>query len=272
MLRSLKDLENYDLLATDGEIGTVVNFLLDDESWTVRYLVAEANGFSGGRDVLISPISFKAAEWDTRCFRLNLTREKVRNSPGIDTDLPVSRQHEIDFHRYFGFPVYWGGSSIWGLGTYPAVLAAGRWDESASMANDGDGSRIGDRHLRSAAEVRGYHVQGLDDSIGHIDDFIVDDTTWEVRYLVVDTGNWWFGKKVLVEPRWALRVSWEDGKIFFDLSRQAIKDSPTWDGADAINRQYEVQLYDYYGRPVYWRHADRPADAASPPRADRGRA
>jgi hypothetical protein len=203
MLRSLKDLENYDLLATDGEIGTVVNFLLDDESWTVRYLVAEANGFSGGRDVLISPISFKAAEWDTRCFRLNLTREKVRNSPGIDTDLPVSRQHEIDFHRYFGFPVYWGGSSIWGLGTYPAVLAAGRWDESASTANDGDGSRIGDRHLRSAAEVRGYHVQGLDDSIGHIDDFIVDDSTWEVRYLVVDTGNWWFGKKVLVEPRWA---------------------------------------------------------------------
>ncbi|MBK9474408.1 MAG: PRC-barrel domain-containing protein [bacterium] len=122
MLRSLKDLENYDLLATDGEIGTVVNFLLDDESWTVRYLVAEANGFSGGRDVLISPISFKAAEWDTRCFRLNLTREKVRNSPGIDTDLPVSRQHEIDYHRYFGFPVYWGGSSIWGLGTYPACL------------------------------------------------------------------------------------------------------------------------------------------------------
>ncbi len=272
MLRSLKDLENYTLYASDGEVGTVVNFLLDDEYWTIRYLIAEANGFSGARDVLISPISFREADWATRCFRLGLTREMVRNSPGIDTDQPVSRQHELEYFRYYGYPYYWGGSGIWGLGTYPALLSTGRWSDDRLAGDELPEVRAADRHLRSAREVRGYHVQGLDDSIGHIDDFIVDDETWEVRYLVIDTSNWWFGKKVLVEPRWATRVSWEEGKIHFDLSRQAIKDSPAWNAAEAVNRQYEVQLYDYYGRPVYWQGGDPHVEPAPPQRANRNRA
>lgn len=273
VLRSLKDLENYTLFATDGEIGTVVGFLLDDETWTIRYLVAETNGASGARDVLISPISFRKADWGKpRCFRLALTRELVRRSPGIDTDQPVSRQHEIEYYRYLGYSCYWGGSSIWGAGTYPALLALGRWDDAAAgPAGPVDVTGWRPPPARSAGEVRGYHVQGLDDAIGHIDDFIVDDESWEVRYLViVDTGNWWAGRKVLVEPRWARHVSWEEGTIYFELSRQAIKDSPSWDETDAVNRQYEVQLYDYYGRPVYWRNVDRPDEPGPPRRADAG--
>lgn len=272
MLRSLKDLENYTLFASDGEVGTVVNFLLDDEYWTIRYLVAEANGFSGARDVLISPISFREVDWATRCFHLALSRERVRNSPGIDTDQPVSRQHELEYFRYYGYPQYWGGSGIWGLGAHPAVSATDRWNDDMQPSDDDPENKAADRHLRSAREVRGYHVQGLDDSIGHIDDFIVDDETWEVRYLVIDTSNWWFGKKVLVEPLWAVRVSWAEGKIFFDLSRQAIKDSPAWNAAEAVNREYEVQLYDYYGRPVYWGAGAHAAAPETPQRADRGRA
>ncbi len=264
MLRSLKDLEHYTLYASDGEIGTVVNFLLDDASWTVRYLVAETNGNSGGRDVLITPLAFREVDWATRCFRLALTRDKVRNSPGIDTNQPVSRQHELDYHRYFGYAHYWGGSGIWGSGTYPTMLAGGMWDEAEASSLGQDVDRPGDRHLRSAAEVRGYHIQGTDGPIGHIIDFIVDDETWEVRYLVIDTTNGWFGKKVLVEPRWAREVSWEDGKIHFDLTRKAINDSPPWNPTAAINRKYEVQLYDYYGRPVYW-HTEAVLECAAPP-------
>lgn len=272
MLRSLKDLEHYTLVATDGEIGTVVNFLLDDELWTIRYLVAAANVAAGARDVLISPVSFREADWETRRFHLALTRDKVRHSPGIDTNQPVSRQHEIEYHRYFGYPRYWGGFGVWGLGANPAVHTEGRPDDKQPLQADVGGSREGDRHLRSAGEVRGYHVEGLDESIGHIADFIVDDATWEVRYLVVETGNWWSGKKVLVEPRWALRVSWEEGKIYFGLSRQAIKDSPSWDGSDAVDRRYEARLHEYYGRPAYWRRGDRPAEAEPPQLAGRGRA
>jgi hypothetical protein len=272
MLRSLKDLEHYSLVATDGETGTVVDFLLDDELWTIRYLVAAANVATGARDVLIPPISFRAADRVTRRFRLALTRDKVRASPGIDTNQPVSRQHEIEHHRYFGYPRYWGGFGVWGLGANPAVHADGRRDGVPAVLAGVDGGRGGDRHLRSASEARGYHVEGLDESIGRIADFIVDDATWEVRYLVVDTGSWSFGRKVLVEPRWALRVSWAEGRIYFGLSRQAIRNSPTWDGTDAVDRRYEVQLHDYYGRPAYWRQGDRLAEAGPPLRAGRGHA
>jgi len=108
MLRSLKDLEHYEVTATDGDIGDVEHFLLDDERWTVRYLVVKTGGFFDGRRVLISPISFRRAEWSTQRFHLALTRDKVKGSPDIDLDLPVSRQNERSFHRYYGYPNYWG--------------------------------------------------------------------------------------------------------------------------------------------------------------------
>ena len=113
-------------------------------------------------------------------------------------------------------------------------------------------------HLRSANEVRGYHIQGSDDAIGHVEDLIVDDETWAVRYLVVDTSNWWFGKKVLIAPAWASSVSWYERKVHVAMTRQAIKDSPEWNASSEIERDFETRLYDYYGRPVYWKPSNQP--------------
>jgi hypothetical protein len=257
MLRSLKDLEGYQLSATDGDIGRVLNFLLDDEHWAVRYLVAGTGGFLGGRRVLISPISFRQAEWSTRRFHVALTIDKVKNSPNVDVDKPISRQHEQDYFRYYGYPYYWGYSGVWGMGAYPGPLATPIWTPPPVEPSE----KASDVHLRSAAEVRLYNIQGSDGAIGHIEDFIVDDETWEVRYLAIDTSNWWFGKKVLVAPHWASRISWEERKVHVDLTRQAIKNSPEWNAAAAINREYEACLYDYYGRPVYWERGKRPAGA-----------
>jgi hypothetical protein len=104
-------------------------------------------------------------------------------------------------------------------------------------------------------------VQGSDEAIGHIEDFIADDDTWGVRYLVIDTGHWWGGKRVLLAPHWARRVSWSDRKVYVDVSRQAIKDSPPWYGSSPVNREYEERLYDYYGRPVYWGSDGHPDEA-----------
>ncbi len=108
MLRSLKTLERYMVSATDGEVGRVVNFLLDDERWTIRYLVVQTGGFFDDRRVLISPISFRKVDAATRLFHLGLAVEQIRKSPGIDVDKPVSRQHERDYSRYYGYPYYWG--------------------------------------------------------------------------------------------------------------------------------------------------------------------
>ncbi len=251
MLRSMKDLEHYGVTATDGDLGSVSNFLLDDERWTVRYLVVEPSLFHDGRCVLVSPIFFRQAEWATRRFHLALTTDKIRNSPSVDVDKPVSRQHERDYFRYYGYPYYWGYSGLWGMGNYPGLLAP--WNEPPADRKDVSG----DVHLRSAKEVVGYDIQGSDGAIGSIVDFLVDDETWRIQYMVLDTNRWWFGKKVLIAPEWASRISWEERKIHVDLSREAIKKSPAWNPDAPINREYEERLYDCYGRPVYWGEGGR---------------
>ncbi len=249
MLRSAKELEGYRVSATDDEVGTVRDLYFDDEYWTIRYLVADTGAFFSGRRVLVSPVAFREADWLTRRFHLAMTRERVKDSPGIDLDKPVSRQHERDYYRYYGWPGYWGAydDGIWGGEAYPAMLASRAWSDADVPAED-----KGDPHLRSMREVIGYHIQGTDGDIGHIDDFIVDDQTWAIRYLVIDTRNWWLDRKVLVAPHWAERISWAENNVYVDLTRQAIKDSPEWHSDAPVNRAYELQLYDHYGRPGYW--------------------
>ena len=251
MLRSLKQLEGYRIVTTDGDIGRVETFLFDDERWTVRYLVADTGGWLTGRTVLISPIAIRGADWFGRQLSVDLTREQVENSPGIERDKPVSRQFEVDYHNYYGWPYYWAGAGIWGAWTYPSALIA--MHETPATTATREPERRGDPHLRSAKEVAGYHVQATDDEIGHIEDFVLDDESWQIRYLVVDTSNWWFGKKVLVAPDWVELVDWPERKVFVHVTKEQVKNSPEWDPAAPVNRVYEERLYDSYGRPAYWR-------------------
>lgn len=257
MLRSLKDLERYSVHATDGDIGRVANFYFDDERWVVRYLVVDTAEFLDGRQVLISPISFRQIEWLTHQFHVALTMAKIESCPSTDMDKPVSRQHEDDFNQYYGYPSYWWSSGLWGTEDFPAMLAIKRKEAAAELAAAQAEKASYDIHLRSISEVRGYHVQGSDEAIGHIDDFIIDDETWEVRYLVIDTSNWWFGKKVLVAPQWASRISWEEKLVYLDMSRESIRNSPEWDATKAIHREFETRLHDHFGQPVHWGRDDR---------------
>jgi hypothetical protein len=172
MLRSLKSLERFAVDATDGALGTVINFLFDDESWTVRYLVVETGSFFDHRRVLVSPLSFRSVRHDGRRVELALTRAQIQGSPGVDVDLPVSRQHEADYYEYYGYPSCWGPANARGMRYEPK--------------GEGDpGRMIGDGHLRSAKELRGYSVRGNDGRIGSIVDFLVDDGTWGIVHLVV---------------------------------------------------------------------------------------
>ena len=249
MLRSLKELEHYKVAATDGDVGSVVNFLFDDERWAIRHLVVQTGGFFDERRVLISPISFREVDWLTQLFHVALTKDKIKNCPSVDVDQPVSRQHERDYYRYYGYPYYWGYVGAWGMGYCPTLLGPGRASDALPDHADQDS---GDVHLRSANEVRDYHIQGSDDAVGFVDDFIIDDDTWEVRYLVVDTSHWWWGHKVLVAPRWTTDVSWTQRKVFVNLSREEIKSSPSWDPNSVIRREYEARLHAHYGLGGYW--------------------
>jgi len=109
-----------------------------------------------------------------------------------------------------------------------------------------------DSHLRSTKEGSGYHIQALYGEIGHVADFIVDDETWAIRYLTVDTTNWLPGRKVLISPSWIERVSWTESKFFTNHTRDAIKTAPEFTSEALITRQYETSLYDFYKRRGYW--------------------
>jgi uncharacterized protein YrrD len=246
MRRSLKDLVGYTIRASDGDIGKVDEFYFDDQSWTIRYVVVDTGKWLSGRKVLISPAAFDGPDWESRTFPVNLTKEQVQNSPSIDTDKPVSRQHESELHGYYGWPIYWGNGPVFGAFQASPVMIMEPASEEQAPPEEPDA----DAHLRSTAQTAGYHIEATDGEIGHVEDFVVDDETWAIRYMLVDTRNWLPGKHVLVSPRWCKRVSWEESKVFVDLTRDAIKSSPEFDPRKPVTLDYEGELHDYYGRPL----------------------
>src|ERR1035441_10402649 len=159
MLRSIKDLENCAIRATDGLIGHVKDFYFDDEAWLVRYLVVETGSWLSSRKVLISPIAISHPDWTGKVLPVSITKEQVKNSPDIDTDKPVSRQHEMQYLRYYGYPYYWAGGGLRGQGAYPGMMLMGLGDggsdaayrhaqaEDARAEAEGEERQNGDPHL-----------------------------------------------------------------------------------------------------------------------------
>jgi sporulation protein YlmC with PRC-barrel domain len=245
MLIKGKELKGYQLKSTDGTIGSAREFYFDDHYWSIRYLVAKTSGWLSNKKVLLSPYSVTAIDPVTETVSLALTKKQIEDSPSIDEDEPVSLQWENSYYDYYGYPAYWGGPFMWGYYPYPQRDSAkwSSWDMTRSPW---------DRHLRSTHQVTGYHIHASDGEIGHIEDFIIDEETWAIRYLVVATTNFWPGKKILVSPQWIASISWETQEVFCDLSRDKIKDSPAYDDASAITREDEVGLYGYYDRDGYW--------------------
>jgi sporulation protein YlmC with PRC-barrel domain len=246
MLSKAKTLQDYSLQNTNGEtIGKVKEFYFDDRHWTVRYLVADTGTWLSGRQVLISPYALVAVNNDHQNIVVALTQKQIEDSPSLDSDKPVSRQFEQAYYGYYGWPIYWSGSYAWGPSPY-LVRDPEQWKTSTQRETGWD------PYLRSTYNVSGHHIQALDGEIGHVADFVIDDETWAIRYLIVDTHNWWPGKKVLISTRWIERVSWGERKVFVNLSRDAIKRSPEYKEESMLDRDYEVSLHQHYNRQGYW--------------------
>jgi hypothetical protein len=243
MLQSAKSLYGYTIEAVDGDIGKVSEFLFDDQFWTVRYLVIKTGSWLMQRRVLIAPAALGQPAWETQRFPVALSREQIEQSPDIKTDQPVSRQQEVALHAHYGWPSYWDMAVP--VGSAPIPVPPPAMEVAEIDAH-------GDPHLRSTQAVMGYYIQARDGDIGHVEDFIVADDTWSIRYMVVDTRNWWPGKKVLISPWWITEVNWGTSRVRVHINRETIANSPPFDPATPVNRGYEERLYDYYGRPKYW--------------------
>jgi len=268
MLRNLKDLENFAIRATDGEIGQVKDFYFEDDAWVVRYFVVDAGTWLTSRKVLISPISVRHPDWLAHTLPVSLSKEQVRNSPDFDSNKPVSRQNEEEYMGYYGYPYYWEGAGMWGGGLYPSAMVPGfggygvnrverERELEAFLRDERARHRNDDPHLRSCDAVTGYHIHATDGDIGHVSGFLVDDETWVIRYLIVDTSNWWIGHEVLIAPPWIKGVHWMDRTVSVDLDRESIKSAPPYDPAVEWSRDKALALYRHYGRGVYW--ADSPS-------------
>lgn len=276
MLRSIKDLHRCTVRASDGDIGSINQVYFDDEAWGIRYLVVDTGDWLHDRQVLVSPYSLKHVDWSSNTVHVNLTRQQVRDSPTLDTNRPVSRQHEIEYLHYYSYPTYWGGPNLWGMGAWPAFDTVAPELTAAAPARPTlhTNRALPDVHLRSTDEVRGYHIETIDGTIGHVSGFIFDDRAWALRYLLVDTRNWWpGGKVVLIATRWIELVDWFAATVSTSLTRDTIQRSPAYDDSVPVHRSYEVALHEFYNREGYWSEAEYPPrrltgdpDADSPDR------
>jgi uncharacterized protein YrrD len=252
MQRNVKALIGDNLQATDGEIGRIEDFYFDDHTWTIRYLVVNTHEWLSGRKVLISPHVIFKHSWVSGIFPVGLTREQVRNSPDIDTDKPVDRQQEETLAAYYSWEPYWGTGfypgPVWGvIPSTPGLDPTEIIDTTTEQELE---TPTGDSHLRSCKEVTGYHIHAADGDIGHVDDFIIDDQTWQISFLLVDTHNWIGGKKVLVAVKHIRDVEWADSKVTVDLTVEDIRNGspvdewnfiiPEGDRSESMKHEFQV--------------------------------
>ena len=226
MLHSGKHLYGDKLSASDGDVGHVKDFLFDDRSWVMRYLVADTGSWLSGRQVLISPHAFVSLDWTGKLLLLSLTRKQIENSPSIESHKPVSRQYEEAYYRYYGWPYYWEGSGLWGMSGVPVLELPPKSLSGEPGSCSGPSLESADAHLRSAQAVNGYHIEASDGTIGHICDFMMDAHSWAIRQLVVKIGHRFSGNEVQIPTSQVDRISYDKSTVFVNLTSKAVEQSP----------------------------------------------
>lgn len=263
MLRRVRDLQGFEFVGQDDEIGSLHDIYFDDDAWTARYFVINTGLWLFGRKVLIAPEAVTDLSWTTQRLYTTLTQKQVEDSPDIDLDKPVSRQQERSLFDYYAWGYYWavpaGGAGIpstgsAGIGAAPIAAPPAEPPEKSSLEQEIAEAKKNarDPHLRSVREVIGYSVHATDGDIGQVDDFFVDEADWRIRYLLVDTIRWLPGKKVLISPDWILRVSWSEHTIYVNVPKEKVENSPEYNPADVVDREHEHHLFAHYGFPAYW--------------------
>jgi len=218
MLMSVDELRDFDLVATDGEIGSIRGVYFDDSSWMMLYLILDTGKWLPGRKVIISTRAIEGWDLQNKKVMVALSKDRIENSPKVDEDEPLSLEGQTRIDNYYG------------------------WSGGSPMTS----------HTQSTRDVIGTYIVAKDGEIGHVEDFIIDNEGWLVRYMVVDTANWWPGKKVLMSTSWVRSLKWTDKKVHVDLTREEIKGSPEYSPGKIPPRAYEERLYGHYGRPGYW--------------------
>ncbi len=217
MLIVVNSMTGYAIEATDGRLGTLSDLLFDDQTWRGRWLVVDTGNWLDRKRVLIHPSAFNSVDHDARILYVDLTRDQVQASPPISDHLPITRETERSQFDYYSWDPYWGTQSV-GI-----VPGGGPIVEDARL-QDGP-----DPNLRSAEDINNYHIVARDGNIGHLDTMLVDDTSFQIDSLILNTSDWWSGQTVLVSTGKVTSFNAHDRLIRIAMTRAQIKTSPNWD-------------------------------------------
>jgi hypothetical protein len=250
MLWDASAIDGYAIEAIDGRLGTVRDLLFEDVGWVIRWLVVDTGNWLPGRKVLLPLSALGQPDQALRHFPVKLTMQQVKDSPDVDTDQPVSRQVEAHVYDHYGWDPYWGGNFFPMNNAMAMPLVAPLHLPGSKPRDQGsaDAQRNeGDPHLRSIEAITGYHIHAIDGEIGHVEDFLLEDTGWSIRYITVDTRNWWPGERVLISPRSVREIDWAGRLLHLNVNRQKVKDGPPYNPTVTVDGAYDEAFLTYYG-------------------------
>lgn len=241
MLIASSALRGYAIQASDGAIATVGDLLFDDVNWTVRWIVAEAGSWLSERKLLLSTQTMRSVDHDRKVFLAALSKAQFEASPPVFEHEAVSRQMESRLCTYYGSDRLWG-NGVTGVGVLAPPLSMGsRFGADDSPPRDACSVIEGDPHLRSLSQLKAFHIRATDGVIGHLEASLVDDVGWHVSFIVVDTRDWWPGKRVAI-PNTAVRViDYGAREVILSLNRDRVRSSQTWDPGVSLQADHEEQ-------------------------------
>jgi hypothetical protein len=239
-LRFDDTIKNMSIRATDGDIGKCVDLLFDERFWTARYLVVETGGWLSGKKVLIPIVSVDRIDLTRDRVELCSTMKQIEDAPGIDTDAPVSRRHEISILDYYAYSNYWALSGVWGGAADPMLLRNPLDSPEVTIPPETEG----DPYLRSVEEIIGYQINTVDDDIGTIKECYVCPRNWFIKYIEVETGSWFSKQRVLLKSEVVSDVSWTDRTISGTLSRQDVENAPAF--TPPLTEALQADIDEYY--------------------------
>jgi uncharacterized protein YrrD len=227
MMRTIRQLYGKTLAASDGDVGQIKDFYFNDQNWAVRYVIVDTGSWLPERQVLLSPHAFRSVHQKEDSLQVILTRQQIENSPSIASHKPVSRQYEEEYYRYYGWPSYWDGGGMWGLGGQPVTPWPYLMPDLQTTTPGAPRANGTDPHLRSTQSMNGYHIQASDGSIGHITDFVMDEN-WVIRQLVIQTGHWLSAKEIVLSTEDVDRISYEESTVYVSKTKEAISAAPEY--------------------------------------------
>lgn len=237
-IRGIASITGFSILAKDGEIGRVSDLYFDNQQWVARYLIIDTGEWLAGRQLLLPPMAIQSIDWDNKSIFLNLSKDQIEASPAIAFGEQITQQWERDLFANLGWSGYWNGDKLWGKNDVPDAS----FRPSVEIAGQDTPIEQPSSHLTRAVEVIGYRVQGLDDGLGNISDLLVDDHSWEIRWMMVDTRPWWFGGNVLVNIKAIDRMATDTKSIHVNLTKEEVRDCPELQIGETLTIQEEQDL------------------------------